>query len=199
MSDSLLPNLLRALGVVVVERLPNSAFHLLTPPPDWMADVVDATESGAQGTIGGRFPFLDQFLQQAEAAWHEGGSETAASGPFTAVVEGDELLLRAMALTVSHRKLLVIERLTGESDPRPFLQKAREHRLEHEQITRQIAHVQSPAAAVHEGLEQLQGLSLTAEQRAVVERIVRASQEVQAAMASLPSEPRRLRRQVRPS
>ena len=198
MSESLLPGLLRALGLVVVERLPNSAFHLVTPPPDWLAAVVDAAESGAQRTLGGTFPFLDQFLQQAETAWQDGPEATAASGPFAASIEGDELLLRATAMTVEQRKLLVIERLTGDADTRPILQKAREHALEHEQLARQISHLQAPAAVLQEGLQHLRSLSLTAEQGAVVERVLQASREVQTAMASLPKAAARLRRQVRP-
>jgi hypothetical protein len=198
MSDPLLSSLLRALGLVVIERLPNSTYHLLTPAPDWLSTAFDETPSGAQGTLGGTFPFLDHFLQQADAAWHDGPSASAESGPFSASVGGEDLLLRATAMTVEQRKLLVVERLTGDADSRPILQKAREHLLEREQLVRQIVRIHAPAAAIHDGLQRLQDLSLTTEQRAIVERVLQASRDVQSAMASLPAAPRLQRRQVRP-
>ena len=197
MSESLLASLLRVLELAVVERMPNAAFHLLTPAPDWLAEAFEGAQAGAQGSLGGALPFLDQFLEDADVAWDKGPAATAASGSFVATVAGEDLLLRAMAVTVDERKLLILERLTGDADTRPILQKAREHELGREQLVRQISAVHAPAAAVHEGLQQLLGLSLTPEQRAVVDRIQQASAQVQQAMASLPSPPRHLRRQPR--
>jgi hypothetical protein len=199
MSHPLYDDLLRLLGLAVIERLPNSTFHLMTPSPDWLSGAVDAAPSGAQSALGGVLPFLDHFLQQAEAVWKDGPTASANSGPFEATVGGHELLLRATAVTVHERQLLVLERLSGDADARPILQKAREHRLEHEQLVRQIATVHAPAAAVHDGLQKLEGTPLAPEQREIVEHIMRASQDIQAAMASLPSPPRRFRRQARTS
>ena len=52
---------------------------------------------------------------------------TLESGPFVATVGGEDILLRASAITLAGRMLLVIEKLTGDADTRPMLQKAREH------------------------------------------------------------------------
>ncbi len=195
MSDAFLSSVVRALDLAVVERLPNSAFHLVTPAPGWLADVFETAPTGAQRTLGGALPFLDDFLVQADVAWRDG--HTASSGPFAATVGGTEHLLRATALTVEQRKLMVLERLSGEADTRPILQKAREQMLEHEELVRQIVAVHEPASRIDLGLKQLTETSLTPAQHDVLERVSRASAELQAALAPLPSLPPRLRRQAR--
>ena len=196
MSDAFLSSVVRALDLAVVERLPNSAFHLVTPAPGWLADVFETAPTGAQRTLGGALPFLDDFLEQAEVAWRD-GHLAASSGPFAATVGGTEHLLRATALTVEQRKLMVLERLSGEADTRPILQKAREQMLEREELVRQIVAVHEPASRIDRGLKQLIETSLTPEQQDVLERVSRASAELQAALAPLPSLPPRLRRQAR--
>ena len=68
--------------------------------------------------------------------------------PVHRAVGGEDALLRATAITLEHRSLLIIERLTGDADTRPILQKAREQMLATEQLTRQAAAVHAPAAAI---------------------------------------------------
>ena len=196
MNDSLLPNLFRTLELVVVERMPYAGFFLLTPAPDWLRAVLDAAPPGAQSSLSGAMPFLEHFLEQADAVWKEGDA-IAGSGPFTATVAGQEQLLTATALTLQERKLLIIGRLSGLADTRPILQKAREQMLEHEQVVRQISAARFPAEAVHHGLEDLMRTSLTADQLAIVERIRQSSSELQTAMSALPAQKVRQRRKVK--
>ena len=196
MTDSLLAGLFRTLDLAVIERLPNAGFHLVTPAPDWLTAVFDAAPAGSQSALAGAMPFLDSFLEQAEAAWKEGDA-IADSGPFAAVVAGEELLLSATALTLEERTLLVIGRLSGLADARPVLQRAREHELEREQIIRNISAARSPAAAVQQGVEQLLRTPLTGDQQAVVARLRQASTDLQTAMAALPTHQVRQRRQAR--
>ena len=85
MNDSLLAGLFRTLEIAVVERMPYAGFFLVTPAPDWLHSVLDAAPPGAQSSLSGAMPFLEHFLQQAEAVWHEGDA-IAGSGPFTATV-----------------------------------------------------------------------------------------------------------------
>ena len=49
----------------------------------------------------------------------------------------------------------MLERLTGEADTRPILQKAREHLLDPERLTRQVAAVHEPASRVHRLIDEL--------------------------------------------
>jgi hypothetical protein len=193
-SDTVLSDVIQALGLAVIERLPNSTYHLLTASPHWLTGAFEAAPAGAQGTLAGALPFLDHFLNQAETAWYEGPPATAESGPFAARVSGEDLLLRATAFTIGRRRLLVLERLTGEADTRPILQRAREHLLEAERLTRQIGTVHAPAAAIERELSALSATSLSADQQRIVDALRQASAKVQAAMATLPAPPPKSRR-----
>jgi hypothetical protein len=190
--DELLPEVMRALDCAVVERLPNAMYFLVTPAPDWLVGVFDAAPAGAQGSLAGALPFLDHFLPQAEAVWYQGAPTRADSGPFTAPVGRQELLLRAAAFTVDRRPLLILERLTGEADTRPILQKAREQLLEHERLTRQAAAVHAPLAALGALVDDL--ASGTAVDPATIERLRSAVKTLQAATGGLPTPPPARRR-----
>ena len=197
MSDDLLADLLRTLSLTAIERRRDGAFYLLTTPPDWLADAFDLAIDTSPGRIDGAMPFLDNFLHQANEVWHEGPPASASSGPFVTTIKGEVILINARAMTIQERQLQVIERLTGDADLRPILQKAREQLLEHEQMVRRIGEVQAPAAAVEQGVKQLLQSALSPEQRSVVESIDRASAEVQSMMSTLPSPPQQHRREVR--
>ncbi len=199
MSDSVLARLLHALDLTAIERRRDGAFYLLTPAPDWLAHAFDLAIDSAPGRIDGAMPFLDHFLHQADAVWHDGPPASASSGPFVATIKREEILINAHARTIQDRHLLVIERLTGTADTRPILQKAREHLLDHEQLVRRIGAVQAPAAVVDRGIKQLLESALSPEQRAIVDAIDRASTDVQSILATLPSPPRQHRRQVKKS
>jgi hypothetical protein len=133
---------------VVIERLPNGQFHLLSTAPPWLDRAFAAAPAGERQSLGGAFPFLEDVVHQAVGAWQAGSHASMVFGPFAAVVDGDELLMRATALTVEHHTLLVIDRLVGAADARPMLQKARERLLEGEQLTHRAEAVHVPAEGV---------------------------------------------------
>jgi hypothetical protein len=197
MNDALLSAVFRALDLGVIERRRDSAFYMVTTPPDWLSQAFASAISDTPGRIDGAMPFLDHFMHQAEAIWREGPPAMISSGPFVATIRREEILINARAMTVQDRQVLVLERLTGDADTRPILQKAREQMLVHEQLVRRIATVHEPAAAIDGGLKQLLAASLPPDQRAIVESIASASVEVQAALAKLPSLPSRFRRHAR--
>jgi hypothetical protein len=190
-SADLLPRLTRALGLAVIERISNIGYILAAPAPDWLAGAL-----GTRNTLPSAFPFLGHFLQIAGAAWQEGAQGRAESGPFEATIEGEPMLLRATALTVDGRKLLVVERLTGDADPRPMLQRAREQMLDRERLERQATAVHAPAASIAREIATLASLDLSPEARAVVDRLQQAATTLASAVAALPAPPpkRRARR-----
>ena len=186
MSDTLLANVLRALDVAVLERLADSRFQIVGVSPSWLEAAFDEAPAGARHTLGGALPFLDHFLQEADAIWHERGAARADSGPFTATIGGEDALLRATAVTVEHRSLLVLERLTGDADARPILQKAREHRLATEELTRHAAAVHAPAAAVARVAGELAAADVGPGPRALVDALNAAAAQLRAAVDTLP-------------
>jgi hypothetical protein len=189
MTDAVLAELFRTLNLVAIERQANHTFHLLTPAPSWLSGAFASARAGERHTLAGAFPFLDDFLHQADGAWNAGPHASIVSGPFAASVDGDDLLLRASALTVDGRALLVLERLVGAADTRPMLQKARQHMLDNEQLTRQAARIHRPAKAIADAIDELQQTPLSAEQRGIVERLSAASAELAAAAETLPRPP----------
>jgi hypothetical protein len=189
MSPELLPSITRALGIAVIERLPNMGYVLLAPAPAWLAGAL-----GLSNTLPSAFPFLAHFLKIAGDAWHQGGDARADSGPFEAVINDEPVLLRASAFTIETRKLLVVEHLTGDADPRPVLQRAREQLLEREVLEKRAEGVHAPAAAVARDVAVLARLNLDAAARPVVERLQASAAALAAAVAPLPVPPPGARR-----
>ncbi len=192
--DTVLPELFRALNLVVIERQPNSTFYMVTPAPEWLSGAFDAAPAGERHTLSGAFPFLDDFLQQASGAWKAGPHASIVSGPFAATVNGDDLLLRASALTIDGHALLVIERLVGAADTRPMLQKARQHMLDAEKLARNVTKIHAPARAIAEALGELNAGTVSPQQRAIADALAEASAQLTAAVAELPAPPPTRRR-----
>lgn len=197
MTETVLAQVLRALDVAVIERLDDSRFQILGVPPAWLALAFEAAEDRPSETLGGAMPFLGHFVHHADRAWHDRGSARADSGPFAATIGGEEVLLRATALTAEDRSLLVLERLTGDADTRPILQKAREHLLETEQLARHASAVQEPAAAISRVVAELAAADLPPAHRAQFDALRAASSRLQTAADLLPKPPPKGRRFAR--
>ena len=191
MTDTVLQQLLRALDLVVIERLPNGSFHLVTPAPGWLDRAFDAAAPGGRRTLEGAFPFLDDVIHQAIGAWQAGPHASIVCGPFAATVDGDELLLRATALTIDGRTLLVIDRLLGTADARPMLQKARERMLEGEALTRRVAALHALAADVNRAVSAMAAASVPV---TLIDPLNAANERLQSALRGLPTPPERQRR-----
>lgn len=194
MTDTLLPVLLRTLDVAVIERLPDSRFHIVSPSPEWLEAAFEAAPPGSRHLLEGALPFLEQFLGQADAAWHDRGSARADSGPFVTVVKGQEALLRATALTIDNRAILVLERLTGEADTRPILQKARDQMLATERLAHDAAAVQGPAAAIGRAINDLSAADLPSSVHEIVRTLRTAATQLAAVAERLPKPPAKSRR-----
>jgi hypothetical protein len=179
MSDVLLPDVFQALELFVVERQDDSSFIAMTPHPGWLVPILDAA-GRVPTTLGQTFPFLDNFLRDAEAFWHTGTERCIISGAFAVNGRSGELLIRASALNLGGRCVLVLERLRGEADTRTLLQKARENRLEHEQLSQQIGTMQKSMATIARLAAELLDTDLTTAQRHRAEGI--------ATIARMPSE-----------
>ena len=186
MSDTLLANVLRTLDIAVLERLADSRFQIVGTSPAWLESAFDEAPAGARHTLGGALPFLDHFLLDADSVWHERGDARADSGPFTATIGGQDALLRATAITVEHRSVLVLERLTGDADARPILQKAREQVLATEQLTRHAAAVHAPAAAIARLADELAAAELGSSHRAILDALAAAAAQLRTVVEPLP-------------
>jgi len=198
MSDVPLSAVLRAFDVCVIEYATTPPkLRLLTPSTGWLVDVFGGSAADSAAGLGDATPFLENFMPDAEAAWHEGRDARATSGPFVVPTADGDVMLRALAITHDGRRLLMLQRLTGDADLRPMLQRAREQMLEQEKLVRQVGAVHGPAAAIERDLKELHSKGLPQEHHALVERLMRASTELQTAVATLPAPPSRHRRQAK--
>ena len=192
MTETLFAHLFRALDLAIGERLSDGLFQLLTPAPAWLDRAFETAPAGARGSLDGAFPFLEDVVQQAREAWRTEATPQA-YGPFAASVDGEELLLRATALDVDGRMLLVIERLTGVADARPMLQKARERMLEGEQLVHQVHALHPPARNIDKNIASLRATALSADQQSLVQALYEANEGLRHALAKLPAPPVRRR------
>lgn len=170
MSGTLLADLIQALDLFAMERMPDSSFDAITQPPGWLAPTFAASAQEPK-TLATMFPFLDAFLSEAEVFWQEGTEHRIMSGLFAAPGPAGEVLVRASALNLETRHIMVLERFQGEADTRPLLQKARENKLEHERLARRIADAQRPIATMTRLTRELLGTDLTTAQRTTIEAL----------------------------
>ncbi|MEQ1626718.1 MAG: hypothetical protein ABL965_04960, partial [Nitrospira sp.] len=132
-SDHLPEVLLQTLGLAVLERVgTGDIFRLTGNQPAWWASTFEAAPELpiAVGTLS---PFLQHFLVDCEAAWNGDQDNMMRSGPWAhRNLASDLHQFEATALTISHRALLLIERVDERFDRiHALLQQARDQRLDH--------------------------------------------------------------------
>jgi hypothetical protein len=94
----------------------------------------------------------------------------------------EELLLRATALNLGPRSVLVIERLRGDADTRGILQTARENRLIQERLQRQVDTARPLVASLATELGKLLE-TIGDAQRPAVERVKRDLAKLQSSLS----------------
>ncbi|MCS6807073.1 MAG: sigma 54-interacting transcriptional regulator [Acidobacteriota bacterium] len=129
MHELILNDLMAALDIVVLERQPNGAFHILSPTPEWFCGIYPQAATGQTDFQPAHaFDFLDNFLIDAEAWWHDNQEGWLKSGPWQeADPSGCERYLQAIAIRAGSRKLLLLEQVTQAFEEKhAILQSARE-------------------------------------------------------------------------
>ncbi|KYF81375.1 histidine kinase [Sorangium cellulosum] len=133
--------ILSALDKLVLERVRDGAFVVRGEPPPWFLRLGIAPPwRDTPLRIDRALPFLEVFLPEAERAWSADGAPSVQSDGWTQMTEDDEALhLEATALCVGPSRLLVITRNDALfHERRRVLQRARELRLVHEALSREI-------------------------------------------------------------
>jgi signal transduction histidine kinase len=132
--------LLATLDMLVLERV-DGEFVPRGQLPAWCLDLRSGPlRSSGPLRIERVFPFLEAFLVEAEPAWAAADAPPVRSEFWTELGKDDEEVhLEATALRVGKERLLVVtrnERLFGYAQL--LLQRARELRLSHSRLTREI-------------------------------------------------------------
>jgi signal transduction histidine kinase len=130
---------LAALGALVFERLPDGRFRREGTAPAWFDRLGHDARAADALRVEEVFPFLEVFLVEAEAAWASEGARVT-SDPWTeTAADGLEVHLEATAMRSGGAALLVVtndERLFVQR--RLVLQRARELRMAHDALSREI-------------------------------------------------------------
>ncbi|AUX24730.1 ATPase [Sorangium cellulosum] len=130
-----------ALDQLVLERLHDGRFVVREAPPPWFLRLgIEPPWRDRPLQIDRALPFLEVFLPEAERAWSTEGARRVQSDCWTQMTEDDEELhLEATALRVGSSPLLVITRNDALfHERRRVLQRARELRLVHETLSREV-------------------------------------------------------------
>jgi len=120
------------LGILVLERDARGRFTRIGTAPAWFLALCPGADSGAEAlnsAVG--FPFLENFLQDAEAFWTSTGAGRLKSGLWSETGPlGEEFHLEATAVCLGRRKIVLIENQTLFHDEKQsMLQKARTSNL----------------------------------------------------------------------
>jgi hypothetical protein len=186
-SDVLFADFVAALDLVVFERMPDGVFLRLGvgQPPAWFAQSFRQAAHDKAVTLAEAFPFLENFLVEAEELWNSGRDGRTRSEPFVVNLSGGEIALVATALAVGHRRFLIIELPHDFEERRSALQRARDQALAREQLVSRIAEALPSASSAVRLSTQLLSSGLTGPQEALALGIQDHVTKVLAALESL--------------
>ncbi len=126
----MMDGLFAALDQAVMTRTAAGAFRLAAPPPAWLSRFFDPrTAVGDSIAPGDRFPFLENFLFDAEDFWAGSTEGRIRSGSWIEEdPSGTEWALEATAVVLDDRKVLLLSFLGRAHEERvSALQSAREN------------------------------------------------------------------------
>ena len=189
MADPIFVDLLTALDIVIMERLPDRSFRVLGPIPDWFLPIHTASAGGDTPALERAFPFLDHFLEEAAAFWREPGEGRLRSGPYTAKdTYGVEFHFEVSTVLAERRIFLLFHLLRDFEETRHVFQKARERTLELQKVGIKRSALLSSATKLTKQVEALLATSLSAEQASIAENIRHTSTELAAGLEALPNQ-----------
>ena len=180
---SILAEVFARLDIVVLDCPGDDSFRIVGPIPDWAAHVYPAALTTREGSRPqDQFPFLENFLIDAEEFWRTKQPGLLKSGSWTEDdAAGQTYQLEASALRSGDHKLLLIESLgRGFVETQSALQHARETRLDYLQLTKEIQKKEillhcivhdlaGPLTAIKGSLDLLAFRELTPEEREFLE------------------------------
>lgn len=147
--QEILPSLLKQLGLLVIERRDDTSLQCLSRAPDWFLQGLQradnqysGSEVFSQQTLGCAFPFLENFLYDAEPVWQGEHTNTQAqSGLWTETDDqGKDMQLEARALKLDQHNLLLIENVSHAFEERHAIyQKARDIALVNEKLISELS------------------------------------------------------------
>jgi len=144
---------LAAMRLSVFESVAGGRFRLCCPPPRWLRELMPELAEGGEADLLDRFPLLQAFLPEAEAAWQTGAQQLCSELWTETKPEGGDIHLQAWALRAGDQPVLVIEAADVLYRERQLvLQYAHDTALQYDTIKRLNQEVQRAAQAKSEFL-----------------------------------------------
>ncbi|MBW4599929.1 MAG: HAMP domain-containing histidine kinase [Calothrix sp. FI2-JRJ7] len=141
MSNSLTADLFAVLDILVLERIEPGSFRIIGTVPNWISLFCRShLESGMVLLIPEQeFPFLENFLIDAEEFWREANATKLDSGVWAEYDRrGREEYFEASAICLGDKKVLLVELQHGDYQEKLLIiQKARENQLIYEQLVKE--------------------------------------------------------------
>ncbi|MBD1934195.1 MULTISPECIES: sensor histidine kinase [Cyanophyceae] len=132
MNKSITDELFAILDTVVLEHLNDCYFQVVGNVPKWFIQFYpNATSEENKINIQTKFPFLENFLIDAEDFWHDNIAQRLKSGLWSEIdMSGQECHLEASAVRLENKKILLIELLgVAYEEKQSLIQKARQNNL----------------------------------------------------------------------
>lgn len=137
MNDSITANLFATLNILVLERLDLGLFKIIGIAPNWVKSFCRSRITSEEVLIPTEaFPFLENFLIDAEEFWQNNSNKKLSSGFWTEKdLTDQEYHFEASAISLDNQKILLVESLEDVyQEKRSIIQKAREYQLNYQQL-----------------------------------------------------------------
>jgi signal transduction histidine kinase len=149
MDASLLADVCAALRILVLERLQNGSYRVIGRIPEWFMRLEAIPEEG-DVQPGRMFPFLANFLLDAEAFWGDEAVGVLKSGPWRELDRSaNELYLEASAVLWGTGKFLLIANSENDyEEKRSIIQRARENNLQQHRFGKEVQRKETLVQAI---------------------------------------------------
>ncbi len=140
MTQSIEANLFAALDIVVMELLDDGYFKMVSMIPDWFIKFYPEALEREKLAPGTKFPFLENFIIDAEKFWTSNSSQKLTSSLWIEVDNsGKEYHLEASVYRLKNTKLLLIALVEEAYQEKQFLiQKCRESNLSYQKLVKEV-------------------------------------------------------------
>lgn len=137
--SAILARLISDLDIAVFERAQDETYTLLSNTPEWLESLWPGLQQNDSGLApGDRFYFLEDFLDRNASFWETPADKKNTSGVWVETTKDEEeQLLQAVTTFIDNHPLLLL-RVPNERETWPIYQRAREQRLEYEQLLDEI-------------------------------------------------------------
>lgn len=141
MSESVTAEIFAALNILILERIDIGKFKITGNIPKWVRRFCRKALKPEMEILVPQeeFPFVDNFLIDAEEYWINNNKELLKSGIWSDLdISGKEFHFEASALFVNEKKILLIELLSDVYlEKQTLIQQARENKLSYQNIIKE--------------------------------------------------------------